>query len=177
MRLETPRLLMRPMEPGDLDDFAALHADPAVTEFVLALDRDAAAERLRANEVEWRDRGHGILAVLDRESGAFLGRCGLKFWPEFGETEVGWIFRRDAWGQGYATEAARACIDWGFSAFELQYLTAMIDPRNVPSVRVAERLGMEPLREDELLGVAVVVYSLASQASTAEASRSGGKTG
>lgn len=53
----------------------------------------------------------------------------------------------------------------------------MIDPRNAPSVRVAERLGMEPLREDELLGVAVVVYSLASQASTAEASRSGGKTG
>lgn len=177
MKLETPRLLMRPMEPGDLDDFAALHADPEVTRFVLALDRDAAAERLRANEVEWRERGHGILAVLDRDSGAFLGRCGLKFWPDLGETEVGWIFRRDAWGRGYATEAARACIEWGFAAFDLPYMTAMIDPRNAPSVRVADRLGMEPLREDELLGVPVVVYSLASQARTAAASRSGGKTG
>lgn len=177
MTLKTDRLLLRPFGPEHLDDFYALHSDPAVTEFVLALDRDAALERLRLAETEWRQYGYGMLAVFGREDGRFLGRCGLKFWPEFGETEVGWIFRRDAWGRGYATEAARACVEWGFAGFELPYLTAMIDPRNSPSVRVAERLGMEPLREDELLGVAVVVYSLANQASTVEASRSGGKTG
>lgn len=177
MRLETRRLLIRPLNVGDIDRFAALHSDPAVTEFVPALDRDAATERLRSYESEWAQRGHGPMAVLDRASGEFLGRSGFKYWPQFGETEVGWVFKRDAWGHGYATEAAGACVEWGLATLELPYLTAMIDPRNTRSIPVAERLGMTPLREDELLGVPVVVYSLASQARTAAASRSGGKTG
>ena len=70
------------------------------------------------------------------------------------------MLRRDAWGQGYATEAGRACIEWGFSEFDVPYLTAMVNARNVPSIRVAERLGLAPLRDDLLLGEPVVVYGL-----------------
>jgi RimJ/RimL family protein N-acetyltransferase len=158
--IETQRLLLRPIELGDLDEFVALHADPEVTEFIRPLDRDAAEERLRRNEDEWLERGHGLLAVLERENGSFLGRCGLKHWPQFEETELGWALRRDAWGRGYATEAGRACIEWGFSEFDMPYLTAMIGPRNIRSVRVAERLGLAPLRDDALLGDPVVVYGL-----------------
>jgi len=117
-------------------------------------------ERLRLNEREWLERGHGIFAVLDRVSGAFLGRVGLKYWPQFDETELGWVLRRDAWGRGYATEAARACRDWGFEARELPSVTAMTHPENEASVRLARRLGMSPLREDVLLGKPVVVFSL-----------------
>lgn len=148
------------MEMGDLEELVALHADPAVTEFIRPLDRAAAEERLRRNDVEWGERGHGLLAVLDRDNGAFLGRCGLKHWPQFDETEVGWALRRDAWGRGYATEAGLACIRWGFAELDVPYLTAMIDPANVRSVRVAERLRLTPLRHDVLLGDPVVVYSL-----------------
>jgi len=101
MLIETERLRLRPMEVGDLDEFVALHADPEVAEFIRLLDRTAAGERLRRAEVEWREQGHGLLAMLDRKSGVFLGRCGLKHWPQFGETELGWVLRSDAWGHGY----------------------------------------------------------------------------
>lgn len=158
--IETERLRLRPIEPGDLDEFVALHADPKVTQFVRPLDRDAATERLEQDASEWRQRGHGLLAVLDLGTGAFLGRCGLKYWPQFDETEVGWVLRRDAWGRGYATEASRACIEWGFSGFEMPYLTAMISPGNARSIRVAQRLGMTASRHDVLLGEPVVVYKI-----------------
>lgn len=158
--IETERLRLRPMEIGDLDEFVALHADPEVTRFIRPLGRAAAEERLRRDASEWIERGHGLLAILDGRDGAFLGRCGLKHWPQFEETELGWALRRDAWGQGYATEAARACIEWGFAKLDVPYLTAMIDPENVRSGRVAERLGLAPLREDTLLGDPVVVHSV-----------------
>jgi RimJ/RimL family protein N-acetyltransferase len=180
VRLETSRLLLRPLDRGDLDDFVALHSDPEVTRFVRPLDREAASARLDADAAEWRQRGHGILAIVERDSGAFLGRCGLKRWPQFEETELGWVLRRQAWGRGYATEAAGACVEWAFSAFDLPFVTAMINRDNRRSLRVAERLEMSWLRDDELLGDPVEVYWLprpASQASTPAASRSGGKTG
>lgn len=160
MLVETQRLLLRPVEPTDLDEFAALHADPEVTQFIRPLDRAAAEARLRLAEREWQETGYGLVAVLDRQSGDFLGRAGLKYWPEFDETELGWALRRDAWGHGFATEAARACLDWGFSEFEMPYLTAMISPENIRSVRVAERLGLNPMREDILLGEPVIVYGI-----------------
>ncbi len=158
--IETERLLLRPMEPSDLDAFVALHAEPEVTRFIRPLGRVAAEERLQKDEREWAERGHGMLAVLDAGGGGFLGRCGLKHWPQFGETELGWALKRTAWGHGYATEAARACTEWGFSTLDVPYLTAMINAENARSIKVAERLGLTPLREDELLGDPVVVYAL-----------------
>jgi RimJ/RimL family protein N-acetyltransferase len=160
MPIETARLLLRPIEPADLDALTALHADPEVTRFIRPLSRSAARARIQLAEREWEERGYGLVAVLDRESGEFLGRAGLKHWPEFDETELGWALRRDAWGNGYATEAARACLEWGFAEFDMPYLTAMISPDNTRSVRVAERLGLAPMRDDVLLGDPVVVYGL-----------------
>jgi len=66
VRIETERLLLRPIEAGDLDAFAALHADPAVTRFIRPLDRDAAEQRIRLAEDEWRERGYGMVAVVER---------------------------------------------------------------------------------------------------------------
>ncbi len=98
------------------------------------------------------------MAILERGTERFVGRSGLKYWPQFDETEVGWVLRPDAWGQGFATEAGRACVEWGLGALHLPYLTAMIRPENLPSVHVAERLGMTPLRSDVLMGGPVIVY-------------------
>ncbi len=145
---------------ADLDEFAELHRDPEVVRFVQALDRVQAEKRLQANEQEWRERGHGLLAVLDRSSGRLLGRVGLRYWPQFQETEAGWLLGRDAWGHGYATEAGRACLNWGFETLPIPYTTAMINPENTRSIRVAQRLGFEPAREDVLLGYPVIVYAL-----------------
>jgi RimJ/RimL family protein N-acetyltransferase len=151
--------LLRRLSAADLDDFAALHADPEVTRFIRALDRTESAERLRKDAEEWRQRGHGMLAVTARGTGEFLGRIAIKHWPQFDETELGWTLRRPAWGNGYATEAGSACRDWAFANLDVSYLTAMIVRENARSIAVAERLGFHPLREDELLGEPVLVYS------------------
>jgi RimJ/RimL family protein N-acetyltransferase len=159
--IETDRLLLRAPASDDLDEFAALHRDPEVTRFVHALDRAQAAERLRANAREWDERGCGFWAVVERARGRFLGRVGFKYWPQFTETELGWVLRRDAWGCGYATEAGRACLDWGFAALPVAYFTAMINADNARSTAVARRLGFRVLREDSLLGDPVIVHAIA----------------
>jgi RimJ/RimL family protein N-acetyltransferase len=133
---------------------------PGVRRTMGAFDRSAARSRLERNELEWAERGHGLVAIIERASGRFLGRSGLKYWPQFDETEVGWVLREDFWGHGFATEAGRACLDWGFRDLNVPYLTAMILPDNHRSIGVAERLGMTPLRSDLLMELPVVVYAI-----------------
>jgi len=159
-RIETDRLLLRPLAINDLDEFVAMHAMPEVAQTMGPFDRDAAAARLERNEREWQERGYGLVALLERGTGRFVGRSGLKYWPQFDEAEVGWVLRADAWGHGFATEAGRACLDWGFRAFEFPYITAMITPENARSIAVATRLGMRPVREDHLVDLPVVVYAI-----------------
>jgi RimJ/RimL family protein N-acetyltransferase len=158
--VDTERLRFRRMTFDDLDELLTLHEDPAVAEFMGDYDRAGMEDYLRMVAEEWAERGHGRVAVLDRESGRFLGRTGLKHWPQFGETEVGWVLRPEFRGCGYATEAGRAAIAWGFEVFDLPYVTACIQPVNVASIRVAERLGMVPIRTDWLLGAEVIVYAI-----------------
>ena len=107
--------------------------------------------------------GHGRVAIVERATGRFLGRTGLKYFAQFRETEIGWLLRPDVWGHGFATEAARACVDWGFRNLDVPYVTAMIGPENLRSIRVAARLGMTPLRADVLLDEPVDVYSISRE--------------
>jgi RimJ/RimL family protein N-acetyltransferase len=168
MELRTERLAMRPVDGSDLDDLLAIHQDPVTRRFFGDFDRQDVVAWIARSEREWAERGHGRVAILDRESGAFLGRSGLKFWPQFEEVEVGWVLAPAARGRGVATEAANACLEWGFRDFGLPYVTAMIAPDNAASIAVAERLGMEPLREDTLhdFGIEVIVFA-GSQAASA----------
>jgi RimJ/RimL family protein N-acetyltransferase len=160
MVIETDRLVLRPLAVADLDEVVGMHAMPEVKRTMGAFDRAAALARLERNEREWDERGHGLMAIRERASGRFLGRSGLKHWPQFDETEVGWVLRADAWGHGFATEAGQACVDWGFRELNVPYLTAMIVADNERSIRVARRLGMEPLRSDSLMDLPVVVYAI-----------------
>jgi RimJ/RimL family protein N-acetyltransferase len=161
VQIETDRLLMRPLTTADLDEFVELHAMPEVQRTMKgAFDRSTALVRLERNEQEWAERGYGLVAIIERGSGRFLGRSGLKYWPQFDETEVGWVLRTDAWGQGFATEAGRACLDWGFRALEVPYITAMILSDNHRSIGVATRLGMLPIRSDLLIDLPVDVYAI-----------------
>jgi RimJ/RimL family protein N-acetyltransferase len=66
-------------------------------------------------ESQWTGRGHGLCAVELKDGGEFIGRAGLNYWQLFDEAEVGWTLKAEAWGHGYATEAARACLEWGFA--------------------------------------------------------------
>ncbi|WP_431981121.1 GNAT family N-acetyltransferase [Streptomyces qinglanensis] len=156
--LETERLLLRPLTPDHLDFFVELHSDPEVTRFVPAFTREQARERLAGIQRQWSERGHGLCAVESKETGALLGRCGLNHWEVFDEVEAGWTFRRSCWGRGYATEAARAVVEWGLETLDIPYLTAMIAHGNTASRQVARRLGFTPGREDTFLGHRVTVH-------------------
>ncbi|MEU0991208.1 GNAT family N-acetyltransferase [Streptomyces sp. NPDC005953] len=171
--IESPRLLLRPLTTSDVEAFVSLHDDPRVSEFVGSYTHDQALRRLAAVEKQWAERGHGLCAVELKDTGEFIGRCGLNYWDEFDEVELGWTLRADHWGRGYATEAAGACKEWGFATLDVPYLTAMIRPGNTPSVRVAQRIGCTPLREDDLWGNAVTVYAAHRPLPTAGGTESG----
>ncbi len=151
---------MRPVERDDLEDLVTMHADPMTQKIFGVTTRAEVEEWIGRAECAWAERGHGHVAILDRASGAFLGRTGLRYWSEFEEVEVGWVLMPAARGRGIATEAARACHAWGFRDLDVPYLTAMIAPDNAASIAVAERLGMTPLRDDVVHGEPVVVYAL-----------------
>lgn len=160
MVIETERLVLRPLTLDHLDEVVEMHATPEVMETMGAFERPKAMERLEVNEQAWQERGYGLMAIVERESGRFVGRSGLKYWPQFDEVETGWVLHPTFWGQGFATEAGRACLDWGFGTLDVPYITAMIVTTNTPSIRVAERLDMRPRRRDVLLDLPVVVYAM-----------------
>jgi RimJ/RimL family protein N-acetyltransferase len=160
VELRTERLLMRPPEDADLEDLVALHDDPAMVRVFGDTTREEMVDWIAIARRDWEERGHGRVVIRDREDGAFLGRTGLRFWPEFGEVELGWSLAAAARGRGIATEAGRAWLDWGFRELDLPYFTSMIDPWNTASIAVAERLGMTRLRDDELNGEPMLVYAL-----------------
>lgn len=147
--LRTERLLLRGWRAGDAAAFAAMNADPEVMRHIASgpLDRHA-SEELRARLAhEWARAGHGLWALERRDDGALLGFCGLAL-PGFarglaaGTVEVGWRLRRDAWGRGYATEAARAALDVAWRALDLAHVVSLVHPDNARSLAVCERLGM-----------------------------------
>jgi len=145
--LRTDRLVLRDWRLDDRERFAELNADTRVMEhFPSRLDRaesDALADRIAA---ELARDGFGLWAVARRDDDRFLGFTGLvavpfatPFTPA---VEVGWRFAVDAWGHGYATEAARAAVRYAFEELVLDELVSMTSPSNVRSQRVMERLGM-----------------------------------
>jgi RimJ/RimL family protein N-acetyltransferase len=160
VEIETERLIMRPASAEDVEDLVALHEDPVVREVFGSPTRAEVEAWVERSESEWEERGHGHLAIVDRADGSFLGRTSLRFWPELDGTEVGWVLMPAARGRGIATEAGRACVEWGFRDFALPYVTAMIAPDNDASIAVARRLGMTRLREDVLHDVPIVVYAV-----------------
>jgi RimJ/RimL family protein N-acetyltransferase len=160
-RLQTERLLLREWREEDLDAYAAMYADPEVMRFLGGpVAREQAWRHLALLAGHWQLRGYGQWVLERREDGRFVGRAGLwrpEGWPGL---EVGWTLRRDAWGAGYATEAARAAIAWARETLGADGLISIIDPENAASARVARRLGMAPDVPSELLGKPVVIWRL-----------------
>jgi RimJ/RimL family protein N-acetyltransferase len=161
--IETERLRLRAVTWDDLEELVRLHEDPLVARYMGVRDREWYEWRIGASLEEWAERGYGFVSIFDATGGRFLGRTGLKYWPELGETELGWVLRPEARGKGIATEAAAAVLRWGFERFDFPYVTAMIRPDNAASITVAERLGMSPMRPDELLGDPVIVHAISRE--------------
>jgi RimJ/RimL family protein N-acetyltransferase len=139
--IRTERLMLRQWREEDRDPFAALNADPEVMEhFPSTMTREQSDAFVDFNVATIAARGWGLWAV-EADSG-FIGFVGLNE-PDFMPgVEVGWRLARDAWGHGYATEAARAAIAYGFDELGLQEIVSFTSTTNLRSQRVMQRLGM-----------------------------------
>jgi RimJ/RimL family protein N-acetyltransferase len=167
--LETSRLVLRTFRREDLPLYADLNADLEVTRYLggplTRQGSDAIAEW--AQELYERE-GIGLLAVERRDDHVFLGMCGLHhFEPYRDEVEVGWRLAKPFWGNGYATEAAEAWVDHGFTVMGLPRVISVTQPENRRSVAVMRRLGMAFDHEADLEADGdrfhAVVYSVTAE--------------
>jgi ribosomal-protein-alanine N-acetyltransferase len=150
--LSTERLLLRHFQPEDLEPLYALYRDPEVRKYFPDGTR---TYQETEEELEWFVRGHpddpelGLWAAIDRQTGEFLGRCGLLPWLIEGadEVELAFMIRKERWRQGLATEAARGIIRHASDVLHLRRLICLVMPGNAASIGVAKKVGMEFERE------------------------------
>lgn len=151
IRIETERLILRPPVAGDFEGWAEFAADPEVMRFLGGvLPRSTAWRGFIAMAGAWQIQGFAMFSVIEKSSGRWIGRIGPwvpEGWPG---TEVGWGLLREAWGRGYALEAAIATIDWSFAQLGWDEVIHTISPENAGSKALARRLGSRYQRMDRL---------------------------
>ena len=162
--LETSRLVFRHLVPDDLDSLFALYRDPDVKKYIpdAPLTYEEAKE-----ELEWFQNGHpkypqlGLWATIHKQTGKFIGRCGLLPWTIDGrsEIEVAYLLAKAYWGQGLGTEAAQAILHYGFEQLRLSRLICLIDRENQASIKVATNIGMTFEKEGKDETGPFLVYS------------------
>jgi [ribosomal protein S5]-alanine N-acetyltransferase len=140
---ETARLRLREMRSSDVDDLLAIFGDPVAMEFYPSTkSRREVQDWIAANHERYRRDGFGLWTVERKADGRVLGDCGITLQPVEGVLvpEIGYHIVRSEWRQGYATEAATACRDWFFAATPGDHVVSIVDPRNLASREVAERV-------------------------------------
>jgi len=180
--IETDRLVLRNWRPGDGEQFHLHTNRPAVMRWLGGVkSREFLDEIVASRFVRWQEeRGFTFWVVERKEDGAFLGFCGLKIAddpgsPVEGEYEIGWRLREDAWGQGYAKEAAAASLDHAFGPVGAERVVALTVVGNRPSLGLMERLGMTRRPELDYRGPewaegTVIVYTIGKTEWTARTS-------
>lgn len=174
--LETERLVLRQFTVNDVDNIIDLNSDPDVVRFTAdrQTDRSAILALMLPKWLKYYEQydGYGVWAVEEKSTQAFIGW--FSFRPAFHSTyfdpvfanpddiELGYRFRKVAWGKGYATEGAQALIKKGFSELGMQCLVAPALAANVASIRVLEKSGLKLEQQfvDPKLGLEVVIYKL-----------------
>jgi RimJ/RimL family protein N-acetyltransferase len=159
--LTTRRLRLRPFREADFDAYAAMCADEEVMRHIGAggpVAADVAWRHMALFLGAWALRGHGMWALEELSSKRLIGRVGYLDPPGWPGCELGWLLARDAWGQGYAFEAAGAARDYGRDALGLGELISLIRPDNVRSIALAQRLGASAAETIEFMGQACRLY-------------------
>ena len=145
MILKTERLLLREMTQDDLPALQGILQDEeTMYAYNSAFDEAETQAWLDRQLSRYAQYGFGLWAVVLKESGGMIGQCGLTMQPWRGDEvlEVGYLFNRAFWHHGYATEAARGCMEYAFDLLGAREVCSIIRETNLPSRRVAERNGM-----------------------------------
>lgn len=144
--LSTDRLLLRPLEEGDLPAYRQMWTNANVTKWLSSTATFTAetADRAKAGwEKHFTEHGYAPWAVIRRADNRFLGHCGLQYLPEFELAEVLYAFDEPYWGEGYASESAMASVAYGIGALRMDKVMGMAFADNVPSQRVLIKSGLE----------------------------------
>ena len=141
IRLETERLLLRVPQLGDFERYADMFADPGTHHIGGPLTRHDAWRRFLQMPGAWLVQGYAMFSIVEKSSGLFAGQAGPWFPDGWPGTEVGYALHPDARGKGYAVEACAAAMDYAFDVLGWDEVIQSIDPANVASQKVAQRLG------------------------------------
>ncbi len=161
--LHTPNLTLRPFVPQDAK---ALHEIEQGEDVLRYFPNPAPppleqVERFIASQKpHWEQHGCGNWAVVLTASGEFTGWAGLQYLPGTGEIEVGYLFDRSHWGQGYATQAARASLQFGFERLGMRQIIALVHPDNLASLRVAAKCGLAAVECKTYWGLELVRHTV-----------------
>jgi ribosomal-protein-alanine N-acetyltransferase len=161
--LETERMVLRRMEMADVDGLMGIFSDPVAMRYYPGTkSRQEAEEWVRRMQENYRDQGFGLWVAVLEDSGEFAGQCGLTVQQVEGkdEVEIGYLFLRKFWDRSLATEAARAARDHGFNTLGYERLVSLIDPGNLASRRVAEKIGLTLEKEIWKWNKEICVYAL-----------------
>ena len=161
--IETPRLILREFVTKDAGALAQVISDAETMRFYPAPFDQAGVEGWIARNIRRYEKdGHGLWAMDLRSSGEMIGDCGVILQDVDGDhlPEIGYHLRRDMWGNGFATEAARACRDYAFTRLQKQFLISLIRPENLASRKVAERNGMKFWEQTTRAGLVHDIYRI-----------------
>lgn len=149
--LETNRLYLRELNSNDFENFYKLNLNPNVIKYTgnSAFKNLQEAKEFLENYQDYKLNGFGRWAVINKENNEFLGWCGLKYDKELDETDIGFRFFEDHWNKGYATESAKACINYGFEILKIKTIIGRAMKENIASIKVLEKIDLQFVREFE----------------------------
>ena len=143
--IETPHLVLRAWTLQDAGVLFEILQEEGILQYFPNPNpppRSKVEDYIAHQIAHWESHGYGHWAVAERDDGQVVGWNGLEYLPELEETEVGYLLSRRVWGRGYATEAARAAVEYGFETAGLEAIIGLVHPENAGSVRVLEKCGM-----------------------------------
>jgi RimJ/RimL family protein N-acetyltransferase len=166
--IETPRLLLRLPEVSDAEPFMAIMWDAEVVEKkqVTLREEPGDLELARTKTLSllhhWESRGYGLWTVVGKASGQVIGTVGLQKWKGWPDAELAWVIHRDWWGQGLASEAASAALEWAWANTRLDHIISIINAGDTRSMKVATKVGeqFERADVDPINGEAVHIYGI-----------------
>lgn len=162
--VETDRLILRPPTLDDVDDYAAkISADPDVMRYLPKRDmtpRERAERGVRLLNKSWDEYSYGGWVIVKKSDGQLIGSCDILYLNDTDGVELGYDIAKAQWGQGIATEAARACVRFGFETAKLNRIMAVVVPENTASWRALERIGFIFEKKTVYFDLDVVCYAI-----------------
>jgi RimJ/RimL family protein N-acetyltransferase len=162
LSIETPRLILRLPQGSDASPLLEIHEHPEAIKYVTTTRRGIVGAWTSVAMMlgHWQLRGYGQWTISEKATGEVVGRVGFWYPEGWPGTELGWIVRHSRWGQGFATEASSASLEWAWANTELTEIISLIEPSNSASIRVAEKIGERFLRREIVNGEDLCVYGI-----------------